>query len=177
MEKHPLLSKNNLAPVVALCLLTHIAHAITVKTSYQLYKNQRGSVLELVYKPQADNSGLVSGQFITAVANERCKDVIGRPTPVTGFYNGNAVSLSFSYPSCDSVVSLIGNIDKKRQLHALWIVKQPVEAADKAQPRQWNRNIIGHDDFMPIDNQLFDKATILRSDNCDHRIKMNVDTR
>lgn len=74
------------------------------------YKNKRGSLLELHFNPNNE----LTGTFTTAVASKECKDVIGAKQPIIGYADGSAISLSVNYPSCGSIVTLIGHINTNK---------------------------------------------------------------
>lgn len=110
-------------------------------------KNNRGSVLQLTKHFSNDhiNAGTITGTFTTAVARKHCKDVIGVPMPITGFFNGDAVSYSINYPTCKSVIATTGNFDTKNNLHVLWIV---TSQAENSETTDWNSRLVGHDDYL-----------------------------
>lgn len=109
------------------------------------YKNQRGSVLKLVFNPgEQDNTGTLLGTFSTAVGN--CEKDMNVPLPISGYYNGNAVTITVNFPHCKQVVAMTGNMTND-QLHTLWLDAYPVN-----QPRtnDWNSNIVGADSYKRI---------------------------
>ena len=63
------------------------------------WKNQRGSILEV---KQEGNK--LSGTFATAVA--KTNNCINYPSPVIGYTNGNASSISISMEGCGSPVTI-----------------------------------------------------------------------
>ena len=108
------------------------------------YKNQRGSVLELIKQSGAvAGTGNLTGSFITAVGD--CKADMNVPVPVTGYYNGNALALSINFPHCKQVVTMTGNLSTdENSLNTLWLdAKQAVDPVRA----NWNSNVIGADSF------------------------------
>jgi hypothetical protein len=93
--------------IVMSLILNQAIHAETVS-----YKNTRGSLLTLHFTSE----GQVTGSFTTAVATKQCPEVIGKERPVSGYLAGNAIVISVGYPSCGSVVSLIGNFNKDKRV-------------------------------------------------------------
>jgi hypothetical protein len=110
------------------------------------YKNQRGSTLTLILQEEKPNSGKVTGTFITNVS--RCKDVIGKPTPVVGYYTGNAVAITASFSECDGVVVMTGVMNKdKTEVNMQWLVNRHV---DDPVNENWDSFVIGTDQFKKI---------------------------
>lgn len=106
-----------------------------------IYKNQRGSTMELVLHPQEGNTGTITGSFTTAVGN--CKTDMGVPMPISGFYNGNAISVSVNFPHCKQVVAMTGHLlEENNALYTLWL-----DASQSADPmkKDWTANISGAD--------------------------------
>lgn len=105
------------------------------------YKNQRGSVLTLQWHKREDNTGTLTGTFTTAVGN--CKQDMGVPVPVTGFYNGNSMALAINFPHCKQVVAMTGHfIDQNNELATLWL---DAKQSDDPQRSNWEANICGAD--------------------------------
>lgn len=106
------------------------------------YKNQRGSKLVLVGFNPDEPTGSLSGTFTTAVGN--CKEDMNKPTPIAGFYNGNAFSITVNFPHCKQVVAMTGHFTEGG-LHTLWLdagqVKDPETSG-------WNANIVGTDVYQ-----------------------------
>lgn len=108
------------------------------------YKNQRGSELNITLHETSQNAGKVTGTFKTMVASANCHDVIGKPKELTGFYTGNALTLSISYPSCGATVSIAGNFNKNKEIETMWIVaNQGLDTEGK----NWNTRLIGYDKY------------------------------
>ena len=91
--------KRYLAAGLAFLLFSAMSAAEETAVLSGLWKNQRGSTLEL----KQDGNHL-SGTFITAVA--RTEGCIGYKAPILGFANNNAMSLSFSMEGCGSPVAI-----------------------------------------------------------------------
>ena len=108
------------------------------------YKNQRGSLLDIVLHKKSDNSGTVTGTFKTAVANSNCQNDIGKARPVTGFYTGNSITLSINYPNCGATIAVAGNFDKSNNIETLWIV---ANQGQDSEGKNWNNRTLGHDQF------------------------------
>jgi hypothetical protein len=100
--------KLSIAVVTGLSLLGSLSYA---ETNSMMFKNERGSVLELNLMP--DNK--LEGYFTTAVASKTCPEAIQNKRPIIGYVAGNTLTFSVVYPSCGSVVSITGNFmqDKK----------------------------------------------------------------
>ncbi len=112
------------------------------------YKNQRGSTMVLAFQPgDQANTGTLSGTFTTAVGN--CKADVGVPLPISGYYNGNAVTVTVNFPHCKQAVAMTGNISNdKSTLHTLWLDVAPV---DDPRGSDWNSNIVGSDSYEKVD--------------------------
>lgn len=107
------------------------------------YKNQRGSTLSLVWHAEGNNSGTLSGTFITAVGS--CKSDVGVPLPVSGFYNGNAVVISVNFPHCKHVIAMAGHaINENKEMELLWLGAQP---AKDPTGQNWNATLAGTDHY------------------------------
>lgn len=108
------------------------------------YKNQRGSILTLVFHSgKQENTGTLSGTFTTAVGN--CGTDKEVPLPISGYYNGNAVTVTVNFPHCKQVVAMTGNIANDRKtLHTLWLDAAPV---DDPRGNNWNSNVVGSDSY------------------------------
>lgn len=106
------------------------------------YKNQRGSVLSIKFQRGAhENSGSVTGTFTTAVGN--CAKEMNIPMPISGFYNGNAVTITVNFPRCNQVVAMTGNFSNDlTKLHTLWL---DASSVDDPKGNDWNSNIVGSD--------------------------------
>lgn len=120
--------------------------AYAADTAETVYKNQNGSVLKLQFDSKDKNSGSLSGTFTTAVGN--CKADINVPVPITGFYNGNAVSISINFPHCKQVVAMTGNFNKNNtQLTTFWL---DTGVLKNSPHKDWNANTIGVDAFQKV---------------------------
>lgn len=112
-----------------------------------VFKNHHGSILELTI---AENDS-VTGYFTTQVATKDCPQVIGQKRPVVGFLTGNAMTLSIDYPSCGSVLSIVGNIEKDKQtIDTTWIVAHQV--ASTKNENNLVARFIGHNSYHRIAN-------------------------
>lgn len=113
------------------------------------YQNQRGSLLVLNKHKISKNYGTISGTFATAVASKNCQDVVGKPAPITGYYTGNAVSFTVSYPSCGAVIAVVGNFEKNT-IQTVWIDSHQ---ALHAEGKDWNTRMIGSDTYKLINGK------------------------
>lgn len=110
------------------------------------YKNQRGSTMTLVWHADSQNVGKLTGTFTTAVGN--CKEDIGVPLPLVGYFNGNAISVTVNFPHCKQTVAMTGNLNNDASnLHTIWL---DANQADDPQGKNWNANIIGSDTYQKI---------------------------
>ena len=123
------------------------AFGMTQATQTTKYVNQRGSVLILTKDKAGANSGTLTGTFTTAVASKDCQKVIGQPMPISGFYSGNAITLSVNFPLCNAVVAIIGNITNNNTIDTLWLNAQQ---ADNPNEEDWNSRTTGHDLFHKV---------------------------
>jgi len=112
-----------------------------------IYKNDRGSILELSFNKQE----ALSGTFKTAVASKECKQVIGKSRPVEGYIDGSAITLIISYPSCGSLLSLSGHINKeKNMINTIAVITHQMKTFTDGPGSQ----MITHDKFIRLkDNQ------------------------
>ncbi len=118
-----------------------ISYSAVSQAQELIYKNQRGSIMELVLHPQEGNTGTITGTFTTAVGN--CKTDMGVPVPITGFFNGNVISVSVNFPHCKQVVAMTGHLlEEDNALYTLWL-----DASQSADPmkKDWTANISGAD--------------------------------
>ena len=125
--------------MVAACFLS-VSTGVSAAQG-MIYKNQRGSTMELVLHPQEGNTGTITGSFTTAVGN--CKTDMGVPMPISGFFNGNAISVSVNFPHCKQVVAMTGHLlEENNALYTLWL-----DASQSADPmkKDWTANISGAD--------------------------------
>lgn len=121
-------------------------YATTSNTQSITYKNQRGSTMTLNWQPGQNNTGTLTGTFNSAVGS--CKTDMNKPMPLTGFYNGNAISVIVNFPDCKAIAAMSGTLSNKRdQLETLWILTE--QSKDSAS-KNWNSNIIGSDSFQKI---------------------------
>jgi hypothetical protein len=136
--------KRNMINIVAgfSVLLCGSLHAAT--TDMLIFKNQRGSVLELNFL--ADNK--LEGDFTTAVASKSCPEAINQTRPITGYVIGNALTFSVVYPMCDSVLSITGNFDKdKKTIDTLSILNKQSDDVIHEGP---GARFIGHDVYKAV---------------------------
>jgi hypothetical protein len=134
--------------IFALCglcfLLSH--NAMATSDPSITYKNQRGSTITLVWHAEVANTGTLSGTFTTAVGN--CKEDIGVPLPLLGFFNGNAISVTINFPHCKQVVAMTGNLNSNQSnIHTIWL---DANQANDPRGEDWNSNIIGSDSYKKI---------------------------
>lgn len=121
-------------------------HAIAASSHSITYKNQRNSIMTLKWNDNTKNTGNLDGTFTTAVGN--CKKDIGVPLPLTGYFNGNVISISINFPHCQQTVAMTGNLSNNQsQIHTLWL---DANQADDPRGKIWNSNIIGSDSFEKI---------------------------
>lgn len=128
--------------MVAACLFC-LTFAEASLAEGMIYKNQRGSTMELILHPQEGDSGTITGTFTTAVGN--CKTDMGIPMPISGFFNGNAISVSVNFPHCKQVVAMTGHlVEENNALYTLWL-----DASQSVDPmkKDWTANIAGADYF------------------------------
>ncbi len=124
--------------------LVCISFTHSLQAQGMIYKNQRGSIMELVLHPQDGNVGTITGTFTTAVGN--CKTDMGVAMPITGFVNGNAISVSINFPHCKQVVAMTGHLlEENNTLYTLWL-----DASQSADPmkKDWTANISGADYYQ-----------------------------
>ena len=137
----------SLSKLSSLALLACLSTNVMASTSTQYtFKNQRGSVMSFTMQEHGDNAGSISGTFTTAVGN--CQIEVGKPMPITGFYSGNALSLSVNYPKCKKTIAMTGHLSQdKTELNTLWLV---AEESTDPKGKHWNANIVGSDAFKQI---------------------------
>jgi hypothetical protein len=124
-----------------------INHCLAAKDPTITYKNQRGSMMTLTWHSSGQNVGELTGTFTTAVGN--CKEDIGVPLPLAGFFNGNAISVIVNFPHCKQVVAMTGNLNNdSTNIHTIWL---DANQADDPQGQNWNTNIIGSDTYQKIE--------------------------
>ncbi len=111
------------------------------------YTNQRGSELTITLHKESRNAGTVTGTFKTAVAGKDCQRAVGKSESVTGFYAGNAITLSISYPHCGSAVAIVGNFDKKNNIETMWMLAKQGRDSDG---ENWNNRLVGYDKYQII---------------------------
>ena len=115
--------------------------AYAANTPMLAYKNQRGSIIKLRWQPQEKNTGILSGTFTSAVGD--CHKDMNVPVPISGFYNGNAITISINFPHCKQVVAMTGNVNKnKTRISTIWL---DAHIARDPQHKDWNTNLIGRD--------------------------------
>ncbi|MBN9288633.1 MAG: hypothetical protein BGO43_07065 [Gammaproteobacteria bacterium 39-13] len=131
----------------AFCLLVGATNVVNAATHDETtYKNQRGSTLSLIWHHDTESSGKITGTFTTAVGN--CQAEVGKPMPVTGYFSGNAITLSVLYPQCKKTIAMAGHTDKERSnMHTLWLV---ASASDDPRGKNWDANIVGSDTYQKL---------------------------
>ncbi|WP_058534518.1 avidin/streptavidin family protein [Legionella saoudiensis] len=116
-----------------------LSQTINAQENTTIFKNQRGSILEL--NILEDNK--ISGYFTTAVASKTCPQAIKQKRPITGYIVGNALTFSVVYPMCDSVLSVTGNLSKdKKAIDTLSILNKQADDITHEGP---GARFIGHD--------------------------------
>ena len=122
--------------------LSTLVHAQTPQTLS--LKNQRGSTMNITLIDEGNSTGTIKGSFTTAVGN--CQIEVGKPMALSGFYSGNAVTLSVNYPKCKKTIAMTGHFNADRtELDTLWMVAE--ESADP-KGKNWNANIVGSDHYQ-----------------------------
>ncbi|RUR07319.1 avidin/streptavidin family protein [Legionella sp. km772] len=130
---------------IALGLSSLLSGSLFASQDLLLFKNQRGSLLEI--RVLDDNR--IEGDFTTAVASKTCPQAIGIKRPITGYMIGNALSFSVVYPMCNSVLSITGNLDQdKTTLDTLSILNKQAEDIIHEGP---GARFIGHDLYKKVD--------------------------
>ncbi len=131
--------------VFAIFFVSHCAFAAAEQTV--TYKNQRGSVLTLIWHAETKETGTLSGTFTTAVGN--CKADVNVPMPISGFFNGNAIAITVNFPHCKQVVAMTGHLSANRdELATLWL--DAMQAKDPAH-KNWDANITGADYYQRVE--------------------------
>ncbi len=126
-----------------LCVVGSVAHAAAVPHTL-VFQNQRGSILKI----KTLENHKITGSFTTAVASKTCPQVINQARPITGYMIGNAISFSVSYPACESVLSIVGNLSKDQSsLDTLSILNKQADNVTKEGP---GARLIGHDFYQGI---------------------------
>lgn len=134
------ISRNIIVSFVCYLLGAGFAANATVEQSIT-YKNQRGSIMTLIWHPSLKNTGTLTGTFTTAVG--KCAADVGVPIPLSGFFNGNAVAITVNFPHCQQVVAMTGHLtEQNNSLSTLWL-----DAAQSHDPihKDWDSNITGAD--------------------------------
>ncbi len=120
-------------------VLVLLCQSVFASSDRITFKNQRGSILELILLP--DNK--IEGYFTTAVASKTCPKAINTKRPISGYFIGNAITISVVYPMCSSVVSMTGNFDSKKQsIDTISILNKQAEDVIHEGP---GARYIGHD--------------------------------
>jgi hypothetical protein len=133
-----------LSVVSILFFMSHCAFAAEEQSV--TYKNQRGSVLTLIWHVDTKETGTLSGTFTTAVGN--CKRDVGVPLPISGFFNGNAIAITVNFPHCKQVVAMTGHLSANdNELTTLWL--DAVQAKDPVH-KNWDANITGADYYERV---------------------------
>ena len=136
------LKKIGYTAVFGLSLLSQMTFAAQ---ETMIFKNHYGSILELNV---TDNEN-ITGFFTTQVATKDCPQVIGQKRPVVGFLTGNALTLSVDYPSCGSVLSIIGNLEKdKKTIDTTWVVAHQVASLNSE--KHLLSRFIGHNTYQRV---------------------------
>ncbi|MFJ1266949.1 avidin/streptavidin family protein [Legionella lytica] len=118
-----------------------LSQSINAQENTTVFKNQRGSTLEL----NLLENNKIEGYFTTAVASKTCPQVINQKRPLIGYVSGNALTFSIVYPMCNSVLSFTGNMSKdKKTIDTLSILNKQAEDIIHEGP---GARFIGHDIF------------------------------
>lgn len=97
------------------------------------WTNKLGSVMTL---RTIEPDGRLSGSYVTAVGCGR-----GVTRPLTGWFNGGAITFTVDWQECDSLTAWSGNLDQSGQtILTLWHLAQ-------SGPPQWNSIFAGADVF------------------------------
>ncbi|CAN5220266.1 hypothetical protein BH10PSE19_BH10PSE19_14320 [soil metagenome] len=134
------ISKNIIVSFVCYLLCAGFTANAAVDQSIT-YKNQRGSIMTLTWHSSTKNTGTLTGTFTTMVG--KCAADVGVPVPLSGFFNGNAVAITFNFPHCQQVVAMTGHLtDQNNALSTLWL-----DATLSHDPihKDWDANITGAD--------------------------------
>jgi hypothetical protein len=120
-----------------------MSYAVHATEDSMTYKNQRNSIMTLIWHHEKNNVGTLSGTFTTAVGD--CKQDMNVPVPVNGFFNGNAIAIVVNFPHCKQVVAMTGVVSNDdNTLQTFWLdAKSSQNARD-----EWKSNIIGVDKFV-----------------------------
>lgn len=122
-----------------------LAHSAFAEKHTMIFKNQRGSTLEL--NILSDNK--IEGYFTTAVASKSCPQAINKKRSITGYMVGNALTFSVVYPMCESVVGITGNFDQeKKSIDTIAIINKQATDITHEGP---GARFIGHDFYNKID--------------------------
>jgi hypothetical protein len=145
-------SKSLLRAVILLFLIMGNCYAMTLSAPAITYQNQRGSLLTLIKTPASLDTpdvGTVSGTFETAVGS--CKEDVGIPLLIAGFFNGSVISISANFPHCKSVVSMSGYMSNDGSyMELLWISSAQAQAPSG---QNWDSNNIGSDTYRKISSR------------------------
>jgi len=114
------------------------------------FRNHHGSKFTVIGHKKGHLSGTFTGTFTSAVALPHCSRIVNKARPITGFYNGNAISITVNYPSCGTILTWIGNVDRKQNFHAMWL--DTTQAADP-HGKNFGSRTIGHEVFQAISSQ------------------------
>lgn len=120
--------------------------AVTSSDYTVTYKNQLGSTLILTWHPEKNTSaGSVSGMLTSN--NGSCRQSANVPAAVSGVFMGNAVAMTLSYPKCDKVAAIVGNLNNnKTELHTMWLIS----SHSKDFIRDGNGNQVSSDIYIKI---------------------------
>lgn len=138
---------NTLPMLIGLFLFSISSSLFAANTTPSVaYKNQRGSTMTLTWHEGKNNTGTLTGTFTTAVGN--CQKDIGKPMPLQGYFNGNAIAIVINFPECKQVVSMSGNVSAdQKNISTLWL---DANQAQNPVHQNWNSNIIGSDYFQKV---------------------------
>lgn len=134
---------NKITGSLIFCAIGFNAYGQNVSEKSVTYKNQRGSTLTLIQKDNDNNTGTLTGTFTTAVG--QCKEDVGVPLPITGFFNGNVIIVAVNFPHCKVAVAMTGYISHNhKKLNTLSFA-----AKDTPDPehQNWDSNIICNDHY------------------------------
>lgn len=129
------------AAIISLALMSNALHA---KNDAVTYKNTRGSTLEL----QFSSDDTLTGTFTTAVATKECQQAVGMKRPVVGYIVNDVITVSVSYPTCGTVLTFIGNINKdKGAIDATAILARPTH---QVYAKGAGVQFLSHDEFKRV---------------------------
>ncbi|KTC86984.1 avidin/streptavidin family protein [Legionella brunensis] len=135
---------SHILAISGLIALSQASFAVDTANEKMVFKNEKGSVLELT----SSKDGSLSGYFTTAVASKECQQAVGQKRPVVGFLTGNAFTISIDYPDCGSALSIIGNLSQDNKfLDTTWMV---VHQAPASKNKDLGARFMGNNSYNRI---------------------------